>query len=405
MRILAFSHLFPNNVHDTQGLFVLERVRHMGHHADVKVVSPIPWFPLQRLFPRYARNRDVKRRQSHGNLAVLHPRFPILPGLHVLTAVSQAIALLLDAETRGLVRDAEVLDVHWTFPDGFAAAILGFCFGKPFVITLRGHEAFYEGQGRLREALIRLCLRRAAGVIAVSEELRQKAIVQAGIAPDRIKTVPNGIDAKRFHPLDRAASRNALKLKAEGKLLLSVGRLSPGKGFHLLVDALPSVLREFPDTVLLIVGEPDPEGGQAYLEKIRLSIERHGLSGHVRFLGKIAPADLVPWYSACDCFCLASASEGCPNVVLEALACGRPVVATAVGGIRDMLEDARLGIMADPAGSDFPARISQALSITWDSEYIFGKMKGQDWDWCGRNALSALLGFMSPASAGTGKTA
>ena len=371
----------------------------MGHHAEVSAVSPVPWFPFPALFDRYAGNRNVKASSAYGNLAVRYPRFYILPGLHVCTAILMAGALLLDAKSRALIRNADVLDVHWTFPDGFAAAILGALFRKPFVLTLRGHEAFYQDQGRLREALIRMCLRRAAGAIAVSEELRLKAIRLSSIAPDRIKTVGNGIDTRRFFPSDRASARTALGLPAAGIIILSVGRVSPGKGFHLLVEALPSLRADFPEVLLLIVGEPDPEGGQAYQNALDAAVERLGLSGRVRFVGKIVPKDLVKWYAACDLFCLASASEGSPNVVLEALACGRPVVATAVGSVPEMLDDPELGLLADAAGSDLPARLHQALSRTWDSGYIFGKMRERDWDWCGRRALSALAGFMRPGAA------
>jgi teichuronic acid biosynthesis glycosyltransferase TuaC len=406
VKILVLSHLFPNNVRDTQGLFVLERVRHMARHASLTVIAPIQWFPLPALFPRYAGNRAVTPRSTRGGLDILHPRNYVLPGLHVASAFFLCAALLLDRECRRRVRAAQVLDTHWTFPDALAAAVLGWIFDKPYVVTIRGHEAFYEGQGRMRAALIRACLRRAAGVIGVSEELRRKAIRLAGLPEAKTRTVSNGIDTVRFHPGDRAAARAALGLPGKARILLSIGRVSPGKGFHLLVEALPEVLGEHPDTLLIIVGEADPEGGDAYLARLRSDIGRLGLAARVRFVGKVLPDNLAEWYAACDCFCLASASEGSPNVVLEALACGRPVVATAVGGIVETLSDGALGLLvkpvvkpvaaAAPQGGELGARLREALARAWDEGYIAAHMRERDWDWCGRLALRALEDFVGP---------
>ncbi len=366
----------------------------MAVHASVTAIAPVPWFPLPRAFRRYAANAAVDARAVRGGLEILHPRFYVVPGLHAVSALLLCASLLLSRECRRRVRAAQVLDTHWTFPDAMASAVLGWIFGKPFVVTIRGHEAFYEGQGRIRAALILACLRRSAGVIGVSEELRRKAVRLAGLPEGKTRTVENGIDTRRFQPRDRSGARAALGLPADARILLSIGRLSPGKGFHLLVEALPAVLRRHPRAFLVIVGEADPEGGEAYLARLNSAIGRLGLSERILFAGKVLPDRLADWYSACDCFCLASVSEGSPNVVLEALACGRPVVATAVGGIVETLADGGLGLMADPRGGDLAERIGEALAREWDQAYISSRMRERDWDWCGRRALAALEDFL-----------
>ncbi len=386
MKSLCISHLFPNNIRNTQGLFVFERVRHQAAWVETTVFAPVPWFPGNRYFSRYAGIAGIEPLEIRQGLTVHHPRFLSLPGLHFLSACFLALALLVNIPFRTLLRKADWLDAHWTFPDGFATALLGLLFHKPFFITLRGHEAFYERQGFLRAAGIRWSLRRATGVIAVSEELRLKAIRLSGVPLEKIRTVGNGVDLLRFHPLDKLASRSRLGLSAKPKYVLTVGRICSGKGLHHLVKAWPKLLLDVPDAELLIVGEEDPEGGQAYLHSIKASLSELGLHSKFHFIGKVLPDDLTYWYSAADCFCLPTASEGSPNVLLEALACGRPAVATAVGDISKIVVDGKFGYSVDSKVLDFAAKLSQTLRQTWEDTAIAASMQAQSWERCAEQA-------------------
>ncbi|HLP42052.1 MAG TPA: glycosyltransferase [Fibrobacteria bacterium] len=383
MRIAAISHVFPNAVDRTFGLFVFERLSGMRKSAEVTVIAPLPWLPLPARLGPHGRLRGVPLRATARNLDVVHPRFLSIPGLHTISAICFALRLLLGRTTRRCLSEADVLDAHWTFPDGFAAWLVAKVLRKPYFITIRGDEAFYAGQGWLRGKLLTMALRGAAGIISVSEDLRRKTLARTGLPPGRVTTIVNGVDTELFAPMDRAEARKALGLPQDRILVLSVGFLSERKGYHKLVEAWPRLLRDFPSAELVIVGGKGAEGKASYAGRLERAIEALGLGGSVRMVGGKGPRDLVAWYAAANLYCLASSGEGCPNVVLEALACGRPVLGTAVGGVPDLIDRPELGLLFSPDFEDFHEKMKAALSLTWSPEAIRKRMEGRSWDGCG----------------------
>src|SRR5262249_9158798 len=151
------------------------------------------------------------------------------------------------------------------------------------------------------------------------------------------QVIANGVDGSRFAPRDRDECRKELGLPLTGRLLVSVGHLSPRKGFHRVLAVLPELLREFPDLTFAVVG--GTEDGFGYDAELRKVADKHGVSGHVLFAGPRPPAEVALFLGAADLFVLASAREGCPNAVWEAMACGRPVVATRVGEVDRMVPE------------------------------------------------------------------
>jgi glycosyltransferase involved in cell wall biosynthesis len=212
--------------------------------------------------------------------------------------------------------------------------------------------------------IVRSWLRFAFGgadaVVAVSSALKDR-ILSLGIPGEKVFVVPNGVDREKFHPASREEARERTGLPRDRQVILSVGNLVPAKGFHRLLSAFAEVARDRKDIVLAIVGEgPDRKA-------LESACGEFGLSGRVLFPGRVPHEDMVHWYNAADLFCLASEREGWPNVVQEALACGTPVVATPVGGIREILGDNGVGLLARDLGVGELARcLAQALSMTWD---------------------------------------
>jgi glycosyltransferase involved in cell wall biosynthesis len=230
----------------------------------------------------------------------------------------------------------DVIDAHYFYPDGVAAVMLGRRLDKPVVITARGTDINLISRYRLPRRWIRWAANRAAGIVAVSEALRAR-LIALGIEASRIEVLQNGVDLELFAPGDRAAARRALGLDADGAVVLSVGQLIPQKGFELVIRAMARL----PEATLAIVGEgPDA----AALKRLA---ERTGSGGRVRFLGVMPQEGLAAAYDAADVLVLASAREGYPNVLLEALACGTPVVATAVGGVPEIVRDSVAGRLVE----------------------------------------------------------
>jgi glycosyltransferase involved in cell wall biosynthesis len=335
-RVVVFTTLYPNAAMPAHGVFVENRLRHLVGTGDVtaRVVAPVPWFPFRAaIFGRYAKNARVPGHENRAGLAIEHPRYLVIPKIGMLlTPLTLFLAALpvlrrLQAET-----DFDLIDAHYFYPDGIAAAMLGRALNKPVTITARGTDINYVPRHRLPRRMILWAARQAAGIVAVSEALR-RAIIALGVPPQRVRTLRNGVDLAMFKPCDRDAIRATLDL--DGPTLLSVGHLIERKGNHLVIGALP----QLPGYRLLLAGE-GPE--RAALEALAIGL---GVADRVQFLGPIAHSDLAAIYSAADALVLASSREGWPNVLLEAMACGTPVVATNLWGAPEIVSRPEAGVL------------------------------------------------------------
>jgi glycosyltransferase involved in cell wall biosynthesis len=194
----------------------------------------------------------------------------------------------------------------------------------------------------------------------------KKAMMRLEVPEDKIVVVPNGVDHKKFHPIPKQTARRKLGLPLNHRILLSVGGLVPRKGFDVVIKALKIAIEDFGrnDLFLVIVGE----GSQrTQLENL---IELSGLEDRVLLVGTIPHEELYVWYSAADLFCLASSREGWPNVLLESLACGTPVVATEVWGIPEIIRREDIGLLSEREPAIMASRIREAIQKDWDGEAI-----------------------------------
>ena len=341
IRTLLFSTLYPSSVRPVHGIFVETRLRELLGTGGVqtKVVAPVPWFPSTN--PRwgdYAKMAATPAREQRHGIDVLHPRYPLLPKVGMTLA-----PLLLAAASVRPVRqliaegfDFDLIDAHYYYPDGVAAALLARHFGKPFTVTARGTDLNLIPHYALPRRMMRWTAERAAASIGVCAALVD-VLRQWGVAEGKLHVMRNGVDLQRFHPRPPAECRRELGLEG-GPLLLSVGHLIERKGHHVAIDALPAVRRVHPDARLLIVGEGE--------ERARL-LERaaaRGVADAVRLVGAVPNERLAAWYGAADALILASSREGWANVLLEAMACGCPVVATRIWGTPEVVaNDAEIG--------------------------------------------------------------
>ena len=327
IRLLTFTNLYPNSQQPTHGLFVHRRLRRIvdtGRAAAV-VVAPTP-LSLTRTLPA--------RVEEYAGLSIHHPRFASVPGLGRILAPF-TMALSSWRIVRALVRqgDVDVIDAHYFYPDGIAATLLACAFGKPLVITARGTDINVLPNYMFSRGLIRWAAKRAAKIIAVSEALRVR-LIALGTDPDKVITLRNGVDQSEFKPLDRAEARAHLNIP-DATVLLSVGNLIEPKGHHLAIESL----RELGDAYLVIVGDGPLRSG---LERVA---RENGVVERVRFTGPLTAEKLIEYYSAADLLVLATLREGMPNVVLEAISCGLPVVATDCGGISEVVDRPEAGIL------------------------------------------------------------
>jgi teichuronic acid biosynthesis glycosyltransferase TuaC len=241
---------------------------------------------------------------------------------------------------------------------------------------MRGSELRYRGQ-RAKRHWMGWALRRADRVIAVSDGLRGLAI-ELGVNPHRATTIPNGIDADMFCRRDRAACRLNHGLAPDERIVLCAGDLAELKGHHRVIRAVTALNQAGVATRLLIAGGTGRSG--RYAEALRREVQATAAGAWVRFVGEVRQPILAELMSAADVFCLASSTEGWPNVVHEALACGTPVVATDVGAVRQMVPSEQYGsvVPVDDVAA-LTAALSVALTREWDATAIAAHGASRSW--------------------------
>jgi glycosyltransferase involved in cell wall biosynthesis len=380
MNILVFTALWPNSEQPDFGIFVKHRIAALARQANVRVVAPVPYFPksLARSFipAHWQRAARVKEREVCDGLPVYHPRYLVTPkwGMRFYGRWMAEGAASLVRELHA-AQPIDLIDAHYVYPDGWAAVRLGRAFDVPVVITARGSDISLFSQLPYIRPLLGEALESAAGVIAVSGALREQ-IIELGIEADKVAVIRNGIDRGLFHPLDRAAARKELRLEPEAKLILTVASLTPNKGVDQLIDTMAVVAQRHSQARLYVIGEGSERAS------LEARIARRNLTGRVFLIGARPQAELAEWYSAADLFCLASQREGCPNVVIEALACGTPVVAADVGGVSELITDPAYGclIPSQQSAEGFAERIDEALREGWKRDAIAKHGGARSWD-------------------------
>ncbi len=343
IRTLLFSTLYPSSVRPQHGIFVETRLRELLKLGGIetRVVAPVPWFfATSSIFgPHGVTARTPHHEHRHG-VEVRHPRFLVVPKVGM--SVSPLLLALGAHDTiKELIDegyDFDLIDAHYAYPDGVAAALLAKWFDKPLVITARGSDLNLISTFALQRRMIRWAAEVAQQNICVSQALADR-LVAIGVPAARVVKMPNGVDVEKFVPIEKVDARMRLGLE-DGPWLLSVGNLVELKRHELIIEALEAVRRRHAAR-LIIVGD-----GPLRAHLLRRCVEL-GLQQAVRFIGAVPQAQLPLWYSAADLLVLASSREGWPNVLLEALACGTPVVASNVGGVPEIVRDDVCGLAVE----------------------------------------------------------
>jgi glycosyltransferase involved in cell wall biosynthesis len=336
MKILTFSTLYPHAARPSHGIFVETRLRHLLASGEVesRVVAPVPWFPSDDArFGEYAIHARAPREEQRHGIQVLHPRYPLLPKVGMTVSpflLARAVRPLIERMLRSYPFD--LIDAHYFYPDGVAAAMIGRRLGKPVVITARGTDVNLIPRYRLPRAMIRWAARRAAGMITVARALKDD-LVRIGVPEERIEVLRNGVDLQLFRPVEREAARARLGISRT--TLLSVGHLIPRKAHDLVIRALGSL----PGMDLVVIGDgPERDALAALARESRVD-------DRVRFVGSVPQEELRNYYGAVDALVLASSREGWANVLLESMACGTPVVASRAGGSPEVVSAPEAGVL------------------------------------------------------------
>ena len=372
MKVLVVSNVYPSRIEPTLGIYNKSTFEALAKYCEVRVVAPI------RAWARWKQPGLILTplREDEGGVPAVFPPYWSIPTVWPLHAAGMYLSLRPWIREVRRDFDFDVIIGVWAYPDAVAAALLARAAKVPLVTVVVGSDVneFPDLFG-LRPQ-IRWGFQQARRVLAVSGNIADR-VVEIGAPRERVIVQHNGVDGARFGIRDRAEARKSLGIEHDRPVIGYVGNIRPVKGSDVLIEAMDHLVKHAgtTDAELWIVGSGEIEA------QVRARTTALGLDSRVRFLGR-QPHEAIPrWMSAVDVFCLPSRNEGCPNVILEALASGKPVVASRVGGIPELLTDGDNGYLV-PAEN--PAALAEALAKalkrTWDPEALRATVAFLSWD-------------------------
>lgn len=381
MRLLIVTSQFPIHGEPTRGRPLVQTVQQLARQATVKVLSPVA------VYPRWAQPSSYV---AHAPGAVdgigcdaEYLPYAALPGLTrpfngwlCGRAIHSSLARF----------KPDVVLAYWLYPDAYGALLAARRAGAPLVAGARGSDI--RVRDFVSKRLTRRVVRNANRLLMVSEDLGRLAVRDYGADPSRVRVIPNGCDAGTFHLGNRAAARRSLSVAPDAELVLYVGRLVAEKGLRELIEATQLLASQRPRLQLVLVGS-----GPMH-EELRAQT---AANVRVRLTGALSPEIVAQWMQAANLVTLPSYSEGYPNVLVEALACGRPTVASAVGGIPEVV-DATCGVLIPPRASAALAQgLAQALDRSWD-EAALSRRFSRDWSTVAKETLQQCTEALADSS-------
>lgn len=356
MRILTYSSLYPNAVDPTHGVFVERRLLELVKDSNINasVVAPVPWFPFKSsIFGKYGKYASVPGSDQRNGIDIYYPRYPLIPKVGMLMAPGNMARATFGTVRSQLAHDQSIdlIDAHYFYPDGVAASFIAERLRVPFIVTARGSDINTIAAMPAPGKMILQAAARASAIIAVSEALG-RALRDLGIPPGKIHVLPNGVDLQFFNPGNRAEARQRLAM--ESPTFLSVGSLKEAKGHDIAIRSLKHIA----GAKLIVIGSGPFES------KLKKLVASLGLQSRVSFTGQMHASELLGYYQAADCLLLISRREGMPNVVLESIACGTPVIASNVGGIAEIINAPAMGQLINDRQPDKVAQAWRSINTS-----------------------------------------
>jgi len=349
MKVLSISHMFPNNINPNNGIFVKERIKYISKKIELKVVAPLPYFPMNHLLNKYGGTNKVKKKENFDTLSVYHPKyfcipkfFKFLDGYFYYFSTNDFFYRSIDAN------NIDLLDFHWVYPDAFAGLKWAKRFNKKIVITIRGNESICYFEKSLRKKMLINTLKSVDHVIAVSTDMKDKVVNEYGIDEAKVTVISNGIDNQKFYVIDKDEARRLCNLELDKKYILSLGRLSHEKGLEYLFKAFSTLNNN--DIILVVVGDGPLKG------KLKKMAHDLNIADSIRFVGSVSHEDTYKWYNAADVYCL-------------------------VGGIPDLVPTEDYGFLVH-AGDEvsLSKALEKALNRDWDRSHIADFGRQNTWD-------------------------
>lgn len=388
LKVLLITNLFPTPVDSYRGIFTYQLVKRLKETCDMTVVCPLPWFPrlsVLRILDKWYPFSQIPCQYEVQGIPVHSPKYFLIPklseGLHsflMFLGMARTVARL--HRRKGF----DVINAQWLYPDGVAAARLARILRLPMVLTGLGCDVNVDLTVPSKRRQILRAIDQADSVTLVSAALKDR-VRREGFADKKLVIIPNGVDVEVFRPRPRNECLQSLGLPMDKRTIVFVGRIVEVKGIDYLLEAAVELRKRREDFTFYLVGD----------SPMRSEYERKAQSMNaadfVKFVGGKTHREIAFWMGAGDVFCLSSIREGWPNVVMEALASGRPVVAFRVGGIPEIVDEWS-GILVDTRkGLAFADALNTALDRSWDARKIRESVARLSWEKAAQRYLDVFI--------------
>lgn len=374
-RMAIICRLYPVPYRPHVCAFNLQQFDRLAARYAISLVVPVPWHEWLVHHKKLAPTR-------RGSMNIRYAGWLFPPKVRVVYPTCFGLSLLRTLPWLKAARPSCLL-VCFAYPDAVAGVALSRALGVPLLIKAHGSDLNVHAAHPLHAAQLRWAARHASAVICVSEALERRAR-ELGVPADKLVVVHNGVDLARFAPMPKRDARIATGLPEDRRLILFVGNVIKTKGVHELWHAFARLAAQDIELELVVVGD-GPE--LAWLQRQAKSAV---LAHRTRLVGRVAHDELGAWFNAADVVCLPSYREGIPNVLLEATACGVPIVATRVGGIPELVTQATGELVEAGDAAALEAGLRSALGRTWDRAAIAGHAARFAWE-SNIDAMSQLI--------------
>jgi teichuronic acid biosynthesis glycosyltransferase TuaC len=388
-RIALVTPMLPVPHDPSSGRYIYEIALALSKIAQVKVFLQKLRYPrLPGMRPKTYFYGELDNAYTLEGIDVKALSYPAVPGLTRAINGRMAARSLLPH-----VRDfrPDIILAYWVYPDGDAAVRVARALHVPCVVGALGSDIHVRSG--VSDMLTRDVIAQCQALLTVSEAMRQYSITQFGGDPQRIHTIINGFNTAIFKPLQQTQARQALQLAQDEQLILFVGRLVREKGLVELLNAFSALAADNPKLRMAILGDGHMRAEFSNL----VAASPHGQA--VQVLGAVSHAQVAQWIAAADLLTLPSWSEGYPNVVVEALACGRPVVATQVGGIPEIVDDSCGMLVPVKDTTALQQALANTLARTWNHNAIAQRMQ-RTWDDVAAETLAVCRSEIAKFNAG-----
>lgn len=383
--VVVVTNLYPNRDEINRGIFTKQQVEGLNHEVDVTVIAPVPWRPIW-LEKAITKRPALPKMESIDGITVYHPRYLVIPKILRWTYgwfFYLGVFSLIKSLSKKI--NIDLISVHWAYPDAYGTALAANRLHIPFAVHALGCDINEYLKYPARRKRIKYAMQHSKLNIVVSRELKTK-ITQLDVSESKTQVLLNGIDQRRFTKGSQYNSRRDLSLPENEKLVLFIGNFQVEKGLTYLLQAVEKI-KDSDFRLVVIGGGPDEI-------LVKEEFKTRNIMHKIIFIGRVPHHEIPNYLRAADLLCLPSLREGCPNVVLESLSCGTPVLGSNVGAVPDIISKPQWGIVVPTCS---PEKIANGiLSGLTLKEQGFPEFKWFSWDDNAKQVLRAYAGIYEP---------